>query len=213
MQSVVEADIDIDPYVVLQADAMAVFTGISNVHSLLLSTRSLEVLLTCDPLPIFANLVELEIPYCPDHKECSISTNKGLETLLTSSPELEKHSFYQEFLCSLPEEVPHCLLFRLKVIEVSGFMNYGNYIEKAKYILKNGGALEKLTIRTTPNVSQAERLKISQALSGCPRKAQQCCVLVLCHSYCGCEIDEDDAIALGKWNWDYHRMVYFHNKS
>ncbi|KAE8680205.1 hypothetical protein F3Y22_tig00111392pilonHSYRG00450 [Hibiscus syriacus] len=139
MQTLVEADIDIDPYDVLQVDAMAVFTGISNVHSLLLSTRSLKVLLICEPRPICSNLVELERGYCPDHKEWNFSV-----------------------LC-----LGKCLLvccLNSKAMEVSGFNNNENFTEKAKFIPKNGGALEKLTIRTSPNVSEAERLKMKKKM-------------------------------------------------
>ncbi|KAL4273690.1 hypothetical protein GQ457_13G002430 [Hibiscus cannabinus] len=181
MQSLVEADINIYQYCGIKAEGVPVFSGISNVHSLRLSVRSLK------------------IHNCPDHFDWSISTNKGLEILLTSLPELEKLSFDQEFFYSLPEKVPPCLSFKLKAMEVSGFTDDENCMEKAKYILKNGGALEKLTIFTSPSSSEAVRMKISQVLLGSPRKAKQCSVLVVCQPSCECEIEEIDEDMLAFW--------------
>ncbi|KAL4272549.1 hypothetical protein GQ457_13G002440 [Hibiscus cannabinus] len=151
MQSLVEADINIYQYGVLQADAIPVFTGISNLRSLRLSSRSLK-----------------------------------------------------EFVSSLPENVPPCLSFKLKAVEVSGFTDDENCMEMVKYILKNGGALEKLTIRTSPSISGTKRMKIYQVLLSCPRKAEQCCVSIVCQPSCGCETGDDihEDILLAMWK-DY----------
>ncbi|MBA0641583.1 hypothetical protein Goklo_026121 [Gossypium klotzschianum] len=176
LQSIVSVDIrfiieDDD----LQADATALFREISNVRSLLLSSTSLKLLLSCESLPIFASMVELKL-YCEHSYEY---WEKGLESLLTSSPELEKLDFDQEVLISLPEKVPSCLSFKLKVTEFSNFRDDKDCIEKVKYILKHGGALQKLTIRTASYYHDEEKMKIADELFASPRESKQCCILIV----------------------------------
>ncbi|TYH30309.1 hypothetical protein ES288_A01G084600v1 [Gossypium darwinii] len=102
LESIVSADIHfVSEYNYLQADATALFRGICNVRSLVLSATSL-MLLSCEPLPVFANLMELDMRHYYGLIDWS-SSDKGLETLLTSS-QLEKLYFIQEVLCSLPAE-------------------------------------------------------------------------------------------------------------
>ncbi|MBA0823031.1 hypothetical protein Goarm_019789 [Gossypium armourianum] len=108
----------------------------------------------------------------------SSSMDKGLEILLSSSPELEKLACHQEVLSKLPEKVAYCLLSKLKVMEILGFRNDKDVIEKAKYILKNVEALQKLTIRTLSNISKAKKLKMSEVLLGSPRESKHCCILI-----------------------------------
>ncbi|MBA0789065.1 hypothetical protein Gotri_025697 [Gossypium trilobum] len=176
LQSIVSVDIhfiieDDD----LQADATALFREISNVRSLLLSSTSLKLLLSCESLPIFASMVELKL-YCEHSYEY---WEKGLESLLTSSPELEKLDFDQEVLISLPEKVPSCLSFKLKMTEFSNFRDDKDCIEKVKYILKHGGALQKLTIRTASYYHDEEKMKIADELFASPRESKQCCILIV----------------------------------
>ncbi|MBA0705594.1 hypothetical protein Golax_017778 [Gossypium laxum] len=176
LQSIVSVDIhfiieDDD----LQADATALFREISNVRSLLLSSTSLKLLLSCESLPIFASMVELKL-YCEHSYEY---WEKGLESLLTSSPELEKLDFDQEVLISLPEKVPSCLSFKLEVTEFSNFRDDKDCIEKVKYILKHGGALQKLTIHTATYYHDEEKMKIADELFASPRESKQCCILIV----------------------------------
>ncbi|GMI65337.1 hypothetical protein like AT4G14096 [Hibiscus trionum] len=179
LESVVSADIqflikDQD----LQVDArhaMAIFREIYNVRSLVMSPYSLELLLSCEPLPAFHALAELEIPYSNDERLSSM--DKGIETLLSHWPELENLAFTQNVLISLPEEVPSCLLFKVKVIEISNFRDDKECIRKAKYILENGGALEKLTIRAS-KLSRENKLNVSQVLFAYPRKSKECVILI-----------------------------------
>ncbi|MBA0759258.1 hypothetical protein Gotri_022171 [Gossypium trilobum] len=146
LESIVSDDIHfVIEYNYLQANATTLFRGICNVRSLVLSATSL-MLLSCEPLPIFANLMELDMRYYYGLIDWS-SSDKGLETLLTSS-QLEKLYFIQEVLCSLPQKVPCCLFYKLKTIKITNFTDEKDCIGKAEYILKNGGALQKLTIRT-----------------------------------------------------------------
>ncbi|KAA3468143.1 F-box/LRR-repeat protein [Gossypium australe] len=162
-----------------------------NEKALRRRTYGVQLLLSCEPLSVFATLVELKIcDYYREQSSCeyadllinvkwSSSMEKGLEILLSSSPELEKLACHQEVLSKLPEKVAYCLLSKLKVMEILGFRNDKDVIEKAKYILKNGGALQKLTIRTLSNISKAKKLKMSEVLLGSPRESKHCCILIV----------------------------------
>ncbi|TYJ48668.1 hypothetical protein E1A91_A01G079200v1 [Gossypium mustelinum] len=170
LESIVSADIHfVSEYNYLQADATALFRGICNVRSLVLSATSL-MLLSCEPLPVFANLMELDMRHYYDLIDWS-SSDKGLETLLTSS-QLEKLYFIQQ-------KVPCCLLYKLKTIKITNFTDEKDRIGKAEYILKNGGALQKLTIRTGLYISEEEKLEIYQVLLASPRKSNQCRILFI----------------------------------
>ncbi|KAK8589300.1 hypothetical protein V6N13_088149 [Hibiscus sabdariffa] len=163
----------------LRADATrhatSVFREIYLARSLVMSAYSLELLLSCEPLPDFPTLVELEIPY--NKAKQLNSRDKGLETLLPLLPELQNLAFRQDVLNSLPEEVP-CLLFKVKAIEISNFVYDQDCIRKAKYILENGRALEKLTIRTSICLYET-KLKISKVLFAYPKKSKQCSILIV----------------------------------
>ncbi|KAK8368986.1 hypothetical protein V6Z12_A01G080600 [Gossypium hirsutum] len=176
LESIVSADIHfVSEYNYLQADATALFRGICNVRSLVLSATSL-MLLSCEPLPVFANLMELDMRHY-----------YGLETLLTSS-QLEKLYFIQaltdtrgfrKFSALCQQKVPCCLLYKLKTIKITNFTDEKDRIGKAEYILKNGGALQKLTIRTGLYISEEEKLEIYQVLLASPRKSNQCRILFI----------------------------------
>ncbi|KAL1184964.1 hypothetical protein V6Z11_A01G082500 [Gossypium hirsutum] len=154
LQSLTKAVINISACKTFRADATTIFKGICDVPSLVLSDTSLELLLRCEPLPVFANLIRLDLP-CHLRFRYSNPLQKGLETLLSSLPALEKLEFYQEVLCSLPEEVPSCLLHKLKTIKITNFTDEKYCIGKVKYILKNGGVLEKLIIVTASHISSS----------------------------------------------------------
>ncbi|KAK9005079.1 hypothetical protein V6N11_042527 [Hibiscus sabdariffa] len=92
---------------------------------------------------------------------------KGLETLLPSLPALEKLALDQGVLVSVPKKVPSCLLVKLKLVEISEFENDRDCIEKASYILKNGGALQKLMIQMPTesySLYEEKKMKISRTL-------------------------------------------------
>ncbi|GMI65339.1 hypothetical protein like AT4G14103 [Hibiscus trionum] len=181
LESIVSADIQfLSEDEDLQGDArhaIAIFGEIYNVRSLLMSSYSLELLLSCEPLPAFPTLVELEIPY--NEAEQLNSMDKGLETLLPHWPKLENLAFRQDVVISLPEEVPSCLLFKFKAVEISNFVYDKDCIQKAKYILENCRALEKLTIRTSSFCCYYNKLKISQVLFAYPRKSKQSFILIV----------------------------------
>ncbi|TYH30330.1 hypothetical protein ES288_A01G086500v1 [Gossypium darwinii] len=176
LQSLVKADIDISNS--LQVDGSTFFRGICNIRSLILSDTSLELLLSCAPLPVFPNLVKLKIHCSNDLRPYYDQWEKGLETLLSSLPELEKLEFNQEALISLPEKAPSCLLSKLKSIKISDFTDERDCIGKAKYFLKNGRALEKLTIRTALRYSGERKSKISKVLSASPWESKHLCIFI-----------------------------------
>ncbi|MBA0759265.1 hypothetical protein Gotri_022178 [Gossypium trilobum] len=175
LQSLIRADIaflDIrfDSH---QTKATAFFEGISNVNILILSSPSLKLLKCCEPLPIFPKLLHLNL-YCDYH-----NFERGVANLLTDSGRLQSLFFYQEALTNLPERVPHCILYQLKVIEISGFMTNKDCIGKAKYFLENASVLMKLIIRTVPFLSEEQKSRIYQQLMASPSKSKQCCILVV----------------------------------
>ncbi|XP_017641007.1 F-box protein At4g22280-like [Gossypium arboreum] len=177
LQSLTKAVINISACKTFRADATTIFKGICDVPSLVLSDTSLELLLRCEPLPVFANLIRLDLP-CHLRFRYSNPLQKGLETLLSSLPALEKLEFYQEVLCSLPEEVPSCLLHKLKTIKITNFTDEKYCIGKAKYILKNGGVLEKLIIVTASHISVAKKW-ISKTLFASARESKPCFILII----------------------------------
>ncbi|MBA0792196.1 hypothetical protein Gohar_016716 [Gossypium harknessii] len=82
-----------------------VFFSDDSVESLISSCTSLEdmLLLSCEPLPVFATMMELKLgELWSSFKWAHWETR--LETLLSSSPELEQLDFDQEFLSSLPDK-------------------------------------------------------------------------------------------------------------
>ncbi|XP_040942270.1 F-box/LRR-repeat protein At3g59250 [Gossypium hirsutum] len=163
LQSLVKADIYLfKTDYTRQGGATTLFRGICNVPSLILWVTSLEI--PCYDL-------------CREYSY--IRGGKGLETLLSSLPALEKLEFSQEVLCFLPENVPSCLLYKLKAIKITNFTDEKHCIGKAKYFLKNGGALQKLTILTAPDVSVEKQLKISNVLLASPRESKQLCILIV----------------------------------
>ncbi|KAK8313028.1 hypothetical protein V6Z11_D01G082700 [Gossypium hirsutum] len=96
LQSLTKAVIDISACKTLRADATKIFKGICDVPSLVLSDTSLQLLLRCEPLPVFENLIKLDLP-CHLRFRCSNAFQKGLETLLSSLPALKNLSFIRKF--------------------------------------------------------------------------------------------------------------------
>ncbi|XP_016702138.1 FBD-associated F-box protein At5g22730 [Gossypium hirsutum] len=136
LESIVSADIHfVSEYNYLQADATALFRGICNVRSLVLSATSLMAL----------------------------TDTRG----------------FRKFSALCQQKVPCCLLYKLKTIKITNFTDEKDRIGKAEYILKNGGALQKLTIRTGLYISEEEKLEIYQVLLASPRKSNQCRILFI----------------------------------
>ncbi|KAK8473994.1 hypothetical protein V6N12_030633 [Hibiscus sabdariffa] len=157
LESIVSVDIQIQlEDEDLRADtrhATSIFREIYLARSLVMSAYSLELLLSCEPLPAFPTLVELEVPY--NKAEQLNLGDKGLETLLPLLPELQNLAFRQDVLNSLPEEVPSCLLFKVKVIEISNFVYDQDCIRKAKYILENAATIRLQALNSLVRLSES----------------------------------------------------------
>ncbi|KAB2044291.1 hypothetical protein ES319_D01G079000v1 [Gossypium barbadense] len=165
------------------------------------SLTTLKLDFTCSVLDVprgvpFPNLKTLHLKsvefLSDDTTKCLLSSCNNLEDLVIAHCNIENlfnftisHHLleidytFHEVLSKLPEKVAYCLLSKLKVMEILGFRNDKDVIEKAKYILKNVGALQKLTIRTLSNISKAKKLKISEVLLGSPRESKHCCILIV----------------------------------
>ncbi|KAM5585564.1 hypothetical protein ABKV19_004781 [Rosa sericea] len=142
--SLVKAEVDVrGRYAKETPDhAIALPEGISNVKYLSLRDNTFE---GC-PLPTFNNLNHLKLCLC----DCNYG--RLLTESLKSFPNLEHldieyRSLSREELY-LPEFVPFCLLSRLKTISIRGFEGHQVEMEAAKYLLKNGRLLKKMTIDT-----------------------------------------------------------------
>ncbi|KAG4161570.1 hypothetical protein ERO13_D01G064180v2 [Gossypium hirsutum] len=165
------------------------------------SLTTLKLDFTCSVLDVprgvpFPNLKTLHLKsvefLSDDTTKCLLSSCNNLEDLVIAHCNIENlfnftisHHLleidytFHEVLSKLPEKVAYCLLSKLKVMEILGFRNDKDVIEKAKYILKNVGALQKLTIRTLSNISKAKKLKISEVLLSSPRESKHCCILIV----------------------------------
>ncbi|XVE50576.1 hypothetical protein DITRI_Ditri01bG0173900 [Diplodiscus trichospermus] len=182
LHSLATADIDLlltDNSSTYKVASTFFFRGICNVQSLNFSLTSMELLSSCEPVPDFPNMVQLNI--FDDYPLSFIQwEGKGLETLLGVTPELEKLTFCQEVFNEnyLPEKVPSCFLFKLKEIEISKFEAEKDCMVKAKYFLANAGVLEKLTIHTRYE-REKEKQTILEELLASPRKSKQCCIIIV----------------------------------
>ncbi|XVE80327.1 hypothetical protein DITRI_Ditri14bG0131100 [Diplodiscus trichospermus] len=183
LDSLVKANITLFPATdVIQPpdfpSASEFFRGIANVESLVLGKPTLTLLLYSEPLPLFHKLVELKIdPYFITKKH-----EKGFLNLLQTVPNLEKLSFpYEVFrklsATHLPETGPSCLLYHLKMIEISLFYR-NDQLEYSKYFLRNASVLKKLTILTV-HLDENEKLKIAEELLASPKKSEECSILVV----------------------------------
>nr|KJB13619.1 hypothetical protein B456_002G085000 [Gossypium raimondii] len=165
------------------------------------SLTTLKLDFTCSVLDVprgvpFPNLKTLHLKsvefLSDDTTKCLLSSCNNLEDLVIAHCNIENlfnftisHHLleidytFHEVLSKLPEKVVYCLLSKLKVMEILGFRNDKDVIEKAKYILKNVGALQKLTIRTLSNISKAKKLKMLEVLLGSPRESKHCCILIV----------------------------------
>ncbi|VVA18993.1 PREDICTED: F-box/LRR-repeat [Prunus dulcis] len=78
-----------------------------------------------------------------------------------------------------PESVPVCLLSSLKTICIRGFCGRPYEMEVAKYLLKHGEVLTKVTIFYTNDLGVAEEMRVRQELSKFPRGSKTCQVELL----------------------------------
>ncbi|ONI12360.1 hypothetical protein PRUPE_4G158900 [Prunus persica] len=161
VKSLVKANVDIwyhfehDQH----ACATALLAGFSNVKYLSLSARFLEG--GC--LPAFDNLSELKLVlydcYNWDLLTELLKRSPNLEYLVVEHKEYRgcdedyeehetysKHVLYSKQRWRKPESVPVCLISHLKTITIRGFKGYPHEEKLAKYLLKEGQVLSKMTI-------------------------------------------------------------------
>ncbi|KAL2943741.1 hypothetical protein RDABS01_032088 [Bienertia sinuspersici] len=130
-------------------------TGVYCCQSLHLSSQCLEALTSGEfELPIFRNLTQLTLALGYD-----VSWNDVLLDFLNSSPSLESLTLVQGFLqrwqCSQPdddeflikdEEVPPCVKFRLKFINIKDFRGFKGEMQMIIYFLENANILEEMVL-------------------------------------------------------------------
>lgn len=73
-----------------------------------------------------------------------------------------------------PQVVPICLVSHLKTVAIEGFKGQVDAIEVAKYFLRNGAVLEKLTVSKAPTCEEIQALY--EELLTVPRVSKACIV-------------------------------------
>ncbi|XP_059671123.1 putative F-box/LRR-repeat protein At3g58920 [Cornus florida] len=153
--------------------------GISKVQRLYLDGDSIEALKLCS-LPNFGHLTYLklgELNYCdqagwellPELLECA----PQLETLVCQELVYDGDDDYlvkHQFGWHTPSNVPSCLLFHLKVIEIRHFLWRSDELKTAEYFLNNAKVLKRLIIRSAPG----QKSKICNILSSLPKGSKTC---------------------------------------
>ncbi|XP_059624184.1 putative FBD-associated F-box protein At3g50710 [Cornus florida] len=92
-----------------------------------------------------------------------------LETLVCK--ELLCYGGYNQLLRHTPTNVPYCVLFHLKVIEIRYFFWCSDELKIAEYFLKNAKVLERMVIRSAGG--QQSKI-ICNTLLGLPRGSKTC---------------------------------------
>ncbi|XVF87613.1 hypothetical protein PTKIN_Ptkin18bG0134100 [Pterospermum kingtungense] len=178
MSSLVSAHIGgiLQPLDYYEADFTTVFSGISNAQSLTLESNILKVLLSCESVPVFSNLVQLKIIGSGMPEDCFyLVMGKGHANVLRDSPQLRDLDFFEEVVYYLPEQV-HSSLSDIKEIEISRCNNFDSKT-MAKYFLKYAGMLKKLTLSLL-FFDKKDKLKMKKELLALPRTSKQCRIKV-----------------------------------
>ncbi|CAN6695757.1 unnamed protein product [Malus baccata var. baccata] len=141
-KSIVNASVAFNASVTLfPKRAISLLSGISKVKYLSLSAHSLEA----RHLPVFVNLTKLKLVL----HECKYW--ELLAELLLRAPNLEDLALEDEEYSDVwepPKFLLICLSSRLKTISITGFKGWPVEREAAKYLLRNGYLLNKMTIYT-----------------------------------------------------------------
>ncbi|KAL1180907.1 hypothetical protein V6Z11_A02G010400 [Gossypium hirsutum] len=157
-----------------ETSATHLIQGIRNVRSLSLTTD--EAIFRTSQLPIFHNLIEFEYgghgfngieTWLVEFLHCA----PNLETLNLNFP-VEAGTRWK----ALPIEVPSCLSFHLKEIEISCFVTH--MIEMVSYFLDNAMVLENLIIRTK-GLSVTQTRKVSNQLLQLLKSSKKCLIVIL----------------------------------
>lgn len=95
-------------------------------------------------IPTHAKLYHLPAMYCSHHL-FSFRTRNVLKDYGEHDRYL-RNVLYSEHWWRTPESVPICLISHLKTITLRGFEGYPHVKKVAKYLLKNGKVLTKMTV-------------------------------------------------------------------
>ncbi|PPS03482.1 hypothetical protein GOBAR_AA17182 [Gossypium barbadense] len=149
-----------------ETSATHLIQGIRSVRSLSLTT---DEIFRTSQLPIFHNLIEFEYgeTWLVEFLHCA----PNLETLNLNFP-VEAGTRWK----ALPIEVPSCLSFHLKEIEISCFVTH--MIEMVSYFLDNAMVLENLIIRTK-GLSVTQTRKVSNQLLQLLKSSKKCLIVIL----------------------------------
>ncbi|KAK8307800.1 hypothetical protein V6Z12_D02G011000 [Gossypium hirsutum] len=157
-----------------ETSATHLIQGLRNVRSLSLTTD--EAIFLTNRLPIFHNLIEFEYD---SHGFDGIET--WLVEFLHCAPNLETLTLNFPDVAgtrrkALPIEVPSCLSFYLKEIEISCFETH--IIEMVSYFLDNAMVLENLIIRMK-GMTVTQKTKVINQLLQLLKSSKKCLIVIL----------------------------------
>ncbi|KAA3485677.1 F-box protein isoform X1 [Gossypium australe] len=157
-----------------ETSATHLIQGIRNVRSLSLTTD--EAIFRTSRLPIFHNLIEFEYggrrfngreTWLVEFLHCA----PNLETLTLNFP-VDTRTQWN----ALPIQVPSCLSFHLKEIEISCFEPH--MIEMVSYFLDNAMVLENLIIRMKA-MTMTQKRKVNIQLLQFLKSSKKCLIVIL----------------------------------
>ncbi|KAB2039458.1 hypothetical protein ES319_D02G011100v1 [Gossypium barbadense] len=157
-----------------ETSATHLIQGLRNVRSLSLTPD--EAIFLTNRLPIFHNLIEFEYD---SHGFDGIET--WLVEFLHCAPNLETLTLNFPDVAgtrrkALPIEVPSCLSFHLKEIEISCFETH--IIEMVSYFLDNAMVLENLIIRMK-GMTVTQKTKVINQLLQLLKSSKKCLIVIL----------------------------------
>ncbi|CAI9088471.1 OLC1v1022805C1 [Oldenlandia corymbosa var. corymbosa] len=127
------------------------FHSIPNVKYLTIGNFTMESLSYAEDLrlPMYHNLVRLEVEFDGENGAMLLpillETSPLLETLIV--PRGITNPLQERYLWKPPTDVPHCLLFTLKVVEIWAVTGeVEEEVKLLKYFLRNAMVLERMTI-------------------------------------------------------------------
>ncbi|XP_057444500.1 F-box/FBD/LRR-repeat protein At4g00160-like [Lotus japonicus] len=117
--------------------------------------------------PMFHNLAHIELEYNSYNNDWSevvefLKCCPKLQVLIINQPNIR---FYESYLLEepanweYPPSVPKCILLHLKRCCLNHYRGAACEFEFARYIMKNGRSLERMTIYSGADVDKQERLK------------------------------------------------------
>ncbi|XP_057444507.1 F-box/FBD/LRR-repeat protein At4g00160-like, partial [Lotus japonicus] len=132
--------------------------------------------------PMFHNLTHVELEYRTFNTDWSevvelLKCCPKLQVLIINQPSLR---FSESQLLEVPENwqyppfVPKCILLHLKTCSLNNYRGTKGDFQFAKYIMRNGRFLKRLTISSSLGIKKRGKLELLKKLSSCKRRSATC---------------------------------------